>query len=638
MWGAADVTLDFTSNTDWKFPTTKVADGTENSYTNGGYTIKLGGGTSGAGYGYNTGYLIMGKSGCYLTLPAFPSAVEKIVVTGRSGASGSVKQNIYVGETAVSTETTGATGSNTYNINSSYQAAGNVYTLKVTSAYNTQVTKIEIYYVKEKTDPTITFNNGSVNVGKTLDLSTLFTSNSDGAVTYSITDGDSYASIDGSILTGNAVGNVTVQASQAASSEYNAKTATATITVNAALTLSSIAITTAPTKTTYTEGETFDATGMVVTATYSDESTDDVTALCTWTPDGALTTSDAEITVSYTENAVTKTTTQDITVNAYVQPTDVEITLNNAFFGSAGTGNINDASLEGSQDRVTVTINKNDGNKLYVNASQIRLYNKNTLVLTAPSGFVFTEIDLVEPASDKAWAGSENTSTPTGYDDSSKSWTGASNSVTITFGGTCRMVGLNITLAEAVPVTITDAEYATYVNATKDLDFSATGITVYTATAGTTSVTLNEVASGKVPANTPVVLYKAGAEGTAVNVPVAASADAIAGTNDLAVSDGTVEGNGSTIYALAKKSGVVGFYLVKDGESIPSGKAYLTIASGGAPEFLGFSFGETTDLSEKVRVNSEKFATAPVYNLNGQRVAQPTKGLYILNGRKVVIK
>ena len=83
---------------------------------------------------------------------------------------------------------------------------------------------------------------------------------------------------------------------------------------------------------------------------------------------------------------------------------------------------------------------------------------------------------------------------------------------------------------------------------------------------------------------------------------------------------------------------MVGFYLVKDGESIPSGKAYLTIASGGAPEFLGFSFGETTDLSEKVRVNSEKFATAPVYNLNGQRVAQPTKGLYILNGRKVVIK
>ena len=67
-----EVTLDFTSNEDWKFPTTKVADGSANNYTNGDYTITLGGGTTGAGYGFNnSGYLIMGKNGCYMTLPAF---------------------------------------------------------------------------------------------------------------------------------------------------------------------------------------------------------------------------------------------------------------------------------------------------------------------------------------------------------------------------------------------------------------------------------------------------------------------------------------------------------------------------------------------------------------------------------------
>ena len=48
--------------------------------------------------------------------------------------------------------------------------------------------------------------------------------------------------------------------------------------------------------------------------------------------------------------------------------------------------------------------------------------------------------------------------------------------------------------------------------------------------------------------------------------------------------------------------------------------------------------GGTTDISEELRVKSEEFAPAPVYNLNGQRVANPTKGLYIMNGRKVVIK
>jgi hypothetical protein len=27
-----------------------------------------------------------------------------------------------------------------------------------------------------------------------------------------------------------------------------------------------------------------------------------------------------------------------------------------------------------------------------------------------------------------------------------------------------------------------------------------------------------------------------------------------------------------------------------------------------------------------------------IYNLNGQRVAQPTKGMYIINGNKVIVK
>ncbi|MDO4562242.1 MAG: stalk domain-containing protein [Clostridia bacterium] len=94
------------------------------------------------------------------------------------------------------------------------------------------------------------------------------------------------------------------------------KTATQAITVNAATkTLSSIAVTTAPTKVTYTAGEYFNTSGMVVTATYSDSSTKAVTGY-TFTPTGALTTGDASITISYTEGGVTKTATQAITVNA----------------------------------------------------------------------------------------------------------------------------------------------------------------------------------------------------------------------------------------------------------------------------------------------------------------------------------
>ena len=87
------------------------------------------------------------------------------------------------------------------------------------------------------------------------------------------------------------------------------------IDITSVRTLASIAITTAPTKTSYTEGETFSTVGMVVTATYDDASTAVVTNY-TYTPNGALATTDTAVTVSYTEGGVTKTATQTITVAA----------------------------------------------------------------------------------------------------------------------------------------------------------------------------------------------------------------------------------------------------------------------------------------------------------------------------------
>ena len=91
------------------------------------------------------------------------------------------------------------------------------------------------------------------------------------------------------------------------------------------VTLSSISVKTAPTKVTYTEGESFDKTGMVIEATYSDSTKKDVTTY-TYTPTGALTTSDTTITISYTEGSETKTCTQAITVNAVTPPAPATLT------------------------------------------------------------------------------------------------------------------------------------------------------------------------------------------------------------------------------------------------------------------------------------------------------------------------
>lgn len=147
---AQTVTLDFTSN-NWGFPE-KANKGTETgSFTNGEYTIQLQALTS--GYYFNAdGYLLFGKKDATLTLPAFAFDVKRIEVVGRTGASGSTLENIYVGDVAVSTECKGATGTNAFDIAAEYQAAGNVYALKISSTHNAQVTYIKIYSTSDNVE------------------------------------------------------------------------------------------------------------------------------------------------------------------------------------------------------------------------------------------------------------------------------------------------------------------------------------------------------------------------------------------------------------------------------------------------------------------------------------------------------
>ena len=172
-------------------------------------------------------------------------------------------------------------------------------------------------------------------------------------------------------------------------------------------------------------------------------------------------------------------------------------------------------------------------------------------------------------------------------------------------------------------VTVTSAEYATR-HSDVALDYSAGGIKAYTATDNGTSVKLNEITSGQVPANTPVVLYKAG--GCTVNVPVIEEAAAV-GSNDLRVSEGQAYSNA---FVLAQVNGTVGFYLWDDNETLNEGKVYLLSASG-ARQFLPFE--ETTAINN---MNAETTINDIYFDLQGRRVMKAQKGLYIVNGKKVV--
>jgi uncharacterized protein YlzI (FlbEa/FlbD family) len=94
-----------------------------------------------------------------------------------------------------------------------------------------------------------------------------------------------------------------------------------------------------------------------------------------------------------------------------------------------------------------------------------------------------------------------------------------------------------------------------------------------------------------------------------------------------------------TFYALGVKSSVVGFYKVATGQSVPSGKAYLVITDPptAAREFIGFSFAddETTGITNNKR---EPITNNQFFDLQGRKIANSAKGLYIVNGKKIIVK
>ena len=91
---------------------------------------------------------------------------------------------------------------------------------------------------------------------------------------------------------------------------------------------------------------------------------------------------------------------------------------------------------------------------------------------------------------------------------------------------------------------------------------------------------------------------------------------------------------GVNSYVFAKQNGVFGFYKYNSSAVDLTGKAYLDVTGAGARLNLVFDDSEATGIANvREAANNKQF-----FNLNGQRVAQPQKGLYIVNGKKMIMK
>ena len=212
--------------------------------------------------------------------------------------------------------------------------------------------------------------------------------------------------------------------------------------------LSSIKISGDLTDKTYEEGEELDFSGLTVQANYENGDPKDVTNEVEWsyTPNPLTKgTTSVEVTATYEDKTATQTINGLIVNEHIITPGAYDITLNNVFFGTTASTNIT-GPVTGKKDDITITINGTGSTKPRTDATYTRFYASSTMAISVPSGYVIKSIAITKNENDYA-----NPSVTIGaFDNSTKTWTGNANSVTMSFNAKSFINSIKVTYAADV--------------------------------------------------------------------------------------------------------------------------------------------------------------------------------------------
>lgn len=201
-----------------------------------------------------------------------------------------------------------------------------------------------------------------------------------------------------------------------------------------------------------------------------------------------------------------------------------------------------------------------------------------------------------------------------------------------------------ILIRRITSVSISDCDNLGYTFSSKlPLNFTGKNVEAYTAAYNSTTKKVELSRVYKVPANTGLFI-----KGSADDIPVLTGDADVMGTNNLIAVSATTTVNQTagdyTNFVLgvddaSAPTAAVFLKVPSAGVSVSAGKAYLQIPTASVPATARMAVvfnDETTGISHIE--NGALRMDNSVYNLSGQRVSQPKKGLYIVNGKKVIIK
>ena len=419
--------------------------------------------------------------------------------------------------------------------------------------------------------------------------------------------------------------------------------------------LKSIAISGEATKTTYTEGEAFDPTGLVVTATYDDESTEDVTSRVKWTfnPETlVLGTTSVEVMASIGSDVIDVYTVNGITVNEKV------VLVGNSIVVAEDTKNSKWVAMSTSNkgtyfeavDLVKVgdkyiTTGKLDDILFYVNTVDGKTSIQNPaddkyVQATGAKKVSYTEKEYLWSNNGEQLAAAQTAHGTLQYNVADPRFTTYASKV----GQYATIVDKsNVYEGAVIALSGTDGtHYFTTFSSDKAVEF--VDATVYTVGVNENKLSLNEVKGNQVPANTGVLVQSNKTDAMYVYIE---SAPAIEGNLLRAsVTEQTTTGADDTkeykYYMLSynKDNENLGFYWGEnDGAAFTSkaGRAYLAVEkTNEVAAVKGFSLSDMeTGISQ---VCGSAANNGVIYDLQGRRVERAVRGLYIMNGRKVMVK
>ena len=424
--------------------------------------------------------------------------------------------------------------------------------------------------------------------------------------------------------------------------------------------LKSIAISGEATKTTYTEGETFDPAGLVVTATYEDESTEVVTGRVKWTFNPeilAVGTTSVEVMASIGSDAITDVyVVNGITVNEKVVLVGNSIIVaedkKNSKWVAMTTSNINSSKSDyfESVDLVKVgdkyiTTGKLDDILFYVNTVDGKTSIQNPVddkyvQATGEKKVSYTEKEYLWSNNGEQLAAAQTAHGTLQYNVAAPRFT--------TYAGKTGQYATIVdksNVYEGVEIALSGTDgthYFTTFSSDKAVEF--VDATVYTVGVNDNKLSLNEVKGNQVPANTGVLVQSNKTDAMYVYIE---SAPAIEGNLLRAsVTEQTTTGADDTkeykYYMLSynKDNENLGFYWGEnDGAAFTSkaGRAYLAVEkTNEVAAVKGFSLSDMeTGISQ---VCGSAANNGVIYDLQGRRVERAVRGLYIMNGRKVMVK